>query len=303
MNADKGKHEIMDVSQYQPWVGRSEVCTDIAAPEHYRAWLSTLDYKDLTVKDGAPMPPLAHLIFNKAIVQVSEVGRDGHPKRGDFLPPVALPRRMWAGSKFEFRAPLRVGDKLAKRSEVVSVQAKTGSTGQLVFLVLRHTTTSQSGGEVMEEQTVVYRDDPKPAAAGEAPKPASAGAPSNSARAPAPMPAADFSRGVTPNEVMLFRYSAITFNGHRIHYDAPYAKEVEGYPGLVVHGPLLATLMVDLVARELPSEKVESFEFTARQAVTLPASITVNGKREGRAVSLWIENKGASAVTGKVTLR
>ena len=85
MNADKGKHEIMDVSQYQPWVGRSEVCTDIAAPEHYRAWLSTLDYKDLTVKDGAPMPPLAHLIFNKAIVQVSEVGRDGHPKRGDFL--------------------------------------------------------------------------------------------------------------------------------------------------------------------------------------------------------------------------
>ena len=268
-------------------MGRSEVCTDIAAPEHYRAWLSTLDYKDLTVKDGVPMPPLAHLIFNKAIVQVSEVGRDGHPKRGDFLPPVALPRRMWAGSKFEFRAPLRVGDKLAKRSEVVSVQAKTGSTGQLVFLVLRHTTTSH----------------PKPAAAGEAPKPASAGAPSNSARAPAPMPAADFSRGVTPNELMLFRYSALTFNGHRIHYDSPYAKEVEGYPGLVVHGPLLATLMVDLVARELPSEKVEAFEFTARQAVTLPTSITVNGKREGKSVSLWIENKGAAAVTGKVTLR
>ena len=284
----------MDVSQYQPWVGRSEVCTDIAAPEHYRAWLSTLDYKDLTVKDGAPMPPLAHLIFNKAIVPVSEVGRDGHPKRGDFLPPVALPRRMWAGSKFEFRAPLRVGDKLSKRSEVVSVQAKTGSTGQLVFLVLRHTTTSQSGGEVMEEQTVVYRDDPKPDAPGEAAKPA---------RAPAPTPAADFSRSVTPNEVMLFRYSALTFNGHRIHYDAPYAKEVEGYPGLVVHGPLLATLMVDLVARELRSETVDAFEFTARQAVTLPASITINGKREGKSVSLWIENKGAAVVTGKATLR
>ena len=201
---------------------------------------------------------------------------------------------MWAGSRFEFRAPLRVSDKLSKRSEVVSVQAKTGSTGQLVFLVLRHTTTSQSGGEVMEEQTVVYRDDPKPEAAG---------APAKPARPIAPMPAADFSRSVTPNEVMLFRYSALTFNGHRIHYDAPYAKEVEGYPGLVVHGPLLATLMVDLVARELRSESVEAFEFTARQAVTLPATITINGKREGKTVSLWIENQGAAAVTGKATLR
>ena len=149
-----------------------------------------------------------------------------------------------------------------------------------------------AAGRDFHDFNVVYRDDPKPEAAG---------APAKPARPITPMPAADFSRSVTPNEVMLFRYSALTFNGHRIHYDAPYAKEVEGYPGLVVHGPLLATLMVDLVARELRSESVEAFEFTARQAVTLPATITINGKREGKTVSLWIENQGAAAVTGKAS--
>jgi len=266
-----------------------------ATAEPLRAWLATLDYENLTVKEGAPLPPLAHLIFNKPVPRISEVGRDGHPKRGDFLPPVTLPRRMSAGSRFAFHAPLRVGDPVSKRSEVISIQAKTGSTGELVFLGLRHTTTSKSGGEVVEDQTVVYRDDPKP---GEPARP-----PGSMKPAAAPLPAAAFSRTVVPDEVMLFRYSALTFNGHRIHYDAPYAKGVEGYPGLIVHGPLLATLMVDLVARELPKERIESFEFTARQAVTLPATISICGRREDKAVTLWVENAGAAAVTGKATLR
>ena len=284
----------MDVSQYQAWVGKRETYSDVITAEAIRAWRSTLDHADLVVKEGSPLPPLAHLIFNKPIVRVSEVDRDGHPKRGDFLPPVALPRRMWAGSKFEFVAPLRVGDKVSKLSEVVAVQGKTGSTGPLVFLVLKHLITSQSGGEVVEEQTIVYRDDPRPDAGG---------APAKPPRPPAAMPAPAFSRSVTPNEVMLFRYSAMTFNGHRIHYDAPYAKQVEGYPGLVVHGPMLTTFLVDLVARELPSETVTAFEFTARQAVTLPATITVNGTREGKTVTLWIENRGVATMTGKATLR
>ncbi len=281
----------MDVNDYQAWIGRTDVSTDVATAEPLRAWLATLDYENLSVKEGAPLPLLAHLIFNKPLARLSDIGPDGHQQRGEFLPPVALPRRMWAGSRFEFRAPLRVGDRLSRRSEVISIQPKTGASGALVFVVVRHTITSASGGEVAEDQTLVFRAAP------------SAGAPVRAAPGPAAQAPADFSRRVTPSEVMLFRYSALTFNGHRIHYDAPYAKEVEGYSGLIVHGPLLATLMIDLVARELPKAAIGSFEFTARNAVALPATISVCGRREDKTVALWIEHAGAAAVAGKATLR
>jgi 3-methylfumaryl-CoA hydratase len=165
----------------------------------------------------------------------SEIGPDGHPKRGGFLPPVPLPRRMWAGSRLTFVQPVRVGDALTRESRILDVSGKEGRTGHLVFVTVRHDYSLASGLAITEEHDIVYRDNPQPGQP--APKPT-----------PAPTDS-QFSREIVPDPVLLFRYSALTFNGHRIHYDRSYVTEVEGYPGLIVHGPLIATLLLDLLRR------------------------------------------------------
>ena len=206
---------------------------------------------------------------------LSDVGPDGHPKRGDFLPPVPLPRRMWAGSRLVFPSPLRIGDALRRTSRVVDVSVKEGRSGTLVFVTVRHEIDRGDERLLFDEHDIVYR--------GIAPAGTAA-----SAHKQAPQDHL-WIRTIEPTPVLLFRYSALTYNSHRIHYDQPYVTDIEGYPGLIVHGPLLATLLLDLLLRERPSARVKRFEFRAVSALFDDAPFHVCGRPDdanGR-VALW----------------
>jgi 3-methylfumaryl-CoA hydratase len=228
------------------------------------------------------------LYFLEAAPQ-SKIGPDGHAERGDFLPPIPLPRRMWAGSRLAFDGgPLRIGDTISRKSEIKSVEPKTGSTGEMVFVTVRHTISGPRGSSCVEEQDIVYRKAAKPG---------------EKAREPKPAPTdATWSKRILPDPVMLFRYSALTFNGHRIHYDQPYVTGTEGYPGLVVHGPLMGMQQLELARRSNVGRLVRSFEFRALSPAFANASLTVGARREvDGSVTTWIANdKGGLAQQGKV---
>ena len=279
----------MDAANYQDWIGRSETAEDIVTSAAVRALRATFDHEDVTVHEGDPLPPAWHWMFTNPIARQSQLGPEGHPERGTFFPPIELPRRMWAGSRLEFRAPLRVGERITRRSRIASIQPKTGSTGALVFVTVRHEITSGSGGCTIDEQNIVWREEAK-------------GANPVSARREAPPGTSDFSRTVEPDPVMLFRFSALTFNGHRIHYDQPYVTQVEGYPGLVVHGPLVALFMLDLFTRHHPYAQIAGFEFSGKRPITLPTAMAAHCRREAGHYALWVEAEGAVASTGRLTL-
>ncbi|HSV36606.1 MAG TPA: MaoC family dehydratase N-terminal domain-containing protein [Ramlibacter sp.] len=269
----------IDIDHLRQWIGRRETLNDLVSAAPLAALAATLDREEAC----AVVPPLAHWLSFLPIVPMAAVGPDGHPARGGFLPPVPLPRRMWAGSRLGFHQPVQVGDSVQRISEITDVQLKQGQGGALVFVKVRHTVTGPAGGDaITEEQDIVYRDDPRP---GEAPAPPR----------PAPEQAA-WRRTIHPDPVLLFRFSALTFNGHRIHYDRAYATGVEGYPGLVVHGPLIATLLVDLVRRERPDARLTAFRFRAVRPLFDTASFEVCGQptQDGRSVSLWARDTGGA---------
>jgi len=259
------------------WIGRSETVTDVATATPYAALSATLDWPAQRPTVGTVLPPLWHWLYFLPIAQQSEIGPDGHPKRGGFLPPVPLPRRMWAGSDFEFRSPIHIGDALARTSTIVDVTEKSGRTGRLVFVKVRHEVRREGETAVAlnEHHNIVYRDLPAPSDV--APPPLAA--PSSAA----------WSRNVVADDVLLFRYSALTFNGHRIHYDRQYVTQTEGYPGLIVHGPLIATLLLDLLRRQLPSATVTRFEFKAVRPTFDIHPFSVHGQpsSDGKTVRLW----------------
>ena len=227
---------------------------------------------------GAALPPLWHWLYFLPIHRQSEIGPDGHPARGGFLPPVPLPRRMWAGSHLRFHRPLRVGDPISRTSRIVEVTHKEGRTGPLVFVLVRHEIGTAQGLALAEEHDIVYRDIPRPGEPAAQPRTA----PGEQA----------WTREIRPDDVLLFRYSALTFNGHRIHYDRRYVTEVEGYPGLVVHGPLIATLLLDLLRRNLPEASVASFVFRAVKPLfdTAPFSVCGRPEPDGKTVRLWAKD-------------
>ncbi|MCM2308480.1 MAG: MaoC family dehydratase N-terminal domain-containing protein [Sulfuritalea sp.] len=283
------------------WVGRREQVDDLIAPSRVAALAATLDRDDPAPLPGDALPPPWHWTLCVAAARQSALGPDGHPARGGFLPPVPLPRRMWAGGRLGFPQPLRVGEAVQRRSQVISVEHKSGRSGELVFVLVRHEFHGANGLAITEEHDIVYRE--LPSAVGSAPtagfaQPAgSAGAEQCSAkppRHPAPTLAAApascaWQREIVPDDVLLFRYSALSFNGHRIHYDRRYVTEVEGYPGLVVHGPLIATLLLDLLRRNLPTAAIAAFEFKALKPLFDIAPFSVHGQPEGdgRTVRLW----------------
>ena len=260
------------------WVGRSETVHDTITPAPVRALTATLDHAAVDVTSGMTLPPLWHWLYFLPMHPQSEIGADGHAKRGGFMPPVPLPRRMWAGSQFEFRAPLRVGDAVARTSTIADVTQKEGRTGKLVFVRVRHELRCNGAADpaVVEFHDIVYRE-AKQATDVEPPPVA------------APVAAA-WQRTVVPDDVLLFRYSALTFNGHRIHYDRKYVTEVEGYPGLIVHGPLIATLLMDLLRREAPDAVVATFRFKAVRPTFDLHHFKINGQREGNTVKLWAQD-------------
>jgi 3-methylfumaryl-CoA hydratase len=247
---------------------------------------ATLDRDDLPPRPGDAVPPLWHWLYFLPAYRQSEVGPDGHAKRGGFLPPVPLPRRMWAGSRIEWHRPLAVGATARRDSRIVSVTPKRGQSGELVFVVVRHEISVAGDLALTEEHDIVYRD--------------LAPADPERRRTPATPPAA-WTRRIVPDDVLLFRYSALTFNSHRIHYDRRYVTEIEGYPGLVVHGPLLATLLVDLLRRHRPDALLHRFEFRAMKPLFDVAPFDVCGRPEddGR-VSLWAQGPDAALAMSAV---
>ncbi len=260
------------------WVGRSETVHDTLGPTPVAALAATLDHPAEPVLVGNALPPLWHWLYFLPLHRQSEIGADGHAKRGGFLPPVPLPRRMWAGGRFEFRAPLRVGDAVARTSTIADVTQKDGRTGPLVFVKVCHALRSNGAEEpaLVEFHDIVYRAAKKPGDVEPPPVAAATGA--------------TWQRIIVPDDVLLFRYSALTFNGHRIHYDRKYVTEVEGYPGLIVHGPLIATLLLDLLRRHAPEAQVTHFRFKAVRPTFDLHAFQVNGQREGNTVKLWAQD-------------
>ena len=282
---------MTDTTRLLDWLGRITQAEDQVTTAPIKALSATLDRDDPAPQAGDALPPLWHWLYFLPNERQSGIGPDGHPKRGGFLPPVPLPRRMWAGGRLEFLQPLRVGESVTRTSRIVDISGKEGRSGSLVFVRVRHEIANDAGVAVTEEHDIVYRDEPRPGA-------------------PAPQPQAartdeQFSRRIEPDPVLLFRYSALTFNGHRIHYDRSYVTEVEGYPGLIVHGPLIATLLVDLLRRQLPGARIASFSFKALRPIfdTTPFTVCGRADEQSKAVALWARDAdGFLAMEASATL-
>ncbi|HFA60364.1 MAG TPA: acyl-CoA dehydrogenase [Rhodospirillales bacterium] len=237
----------LDTFDPGPWLGRSRSLEVRIDPFPAAAFAAALDREDAP-GEGDPLPPFWHHLYTGEPVRAADTGADGHPRLGLFLPPVPLPRRMWAGGRLAVRRLPRIGQAVRRVSTIRAVTPKRGRSGALVFVLVEHRFSDEEGELFTEEQDIVYRE-PRPLATAAEPWPL-----------PGP-PAAE--RCWIPDEVLLFRYSALTYNGHRIHYDLAYAREVEGYPGLVVHGPLIATLMLDLLRDRWPGARLVRFAFRA----------------------------------------
>ncbi|MBA3941336.1 MAG: hypothetical protein C0520_09020 [Sphingopyxis sp.] len=241
------------MSEWSAWIGREDLRRDHVDPAAVNRWLATLDRA--APADGS-VPQAYHWCLCLPDAPTAILGADGHPVREDsdnsFLPPIPLPRRMWAASKVEFIAPLRPGQSVMRRSRVVSITEKQGGSGKLVFAEVAHETHGDGELAIRETQSIVFRE-PAPAGAPPAPPP-----PGDGGFDPSGW---DAHRILVPSEALLFRYSALTFNSHRIHYDLPYATREEGYRGLVVHGPLTATLLLDLAQRHFGDNAVRCFDF------------------------------------------
>jgi len=274
-----------DAQHLKTWIGRSETVRDVVTPGPVRMLAATLDRPAGELP--GELPPLWHWLYFLAAARQSELGADGHPQRGGFLPPVPLPRRMWAGGRFEFLASLRIGDEIQRTSTIEDVDVKSGRTGPLCFVRVRHDIGNAQGLALREFHDIVYRGE------------AVAGAAALKYEA---APAASVCQRIEPDDVLLFRYSALTFNGHRIHYDRRYVTEVEGYPGLVVHGPLMATLLAQLARREFPGRRPSSFVFRALKPVFDLHPFEVCGRPSGPdAMDLWIRDfEGHKAMSARM---
>ena len=297
------------LAHLQGWAGKTETLSDDIAAAPVRGLSATLDREDPLPITGTALPPLWHWLFFLPQPRQSEIGPDGHARRGGFLPPVPLPRRMWAGGRLQWHQdnPLVVGDGVKRISRIESVTHKAGRTGDLLFVLVKHEVSNAKGLALTEEHDIVYRAAPQAPTLGTGVSSlppegvlAARGGPSPFAQPGDPVPppvaaekGAAWQREITPDDVLLFRYSALTFNGHRIHYDRKYVTEVEGYPGLIVHGPLIATLLVDLVRRQAPAGVfIKSFNFKAVRPTFDLHPFKLNGQpsADGKTVRLWAED-------------
>jgi 3-methylfumaryl-CoA hydratase len=263
----------VDLTPLTAWIGRQETAADTLTRIPAAALSATLD-RDEAFAAGDPLPPLWHWVYFHELHKTSELADNGHARLGGFMPPVPLPRRMWAGGRFAFQRPLRIGQPGLRTSTVADLKAKRGESGDLVFLLLRHEFSGPDGTAVIEEQDIVYRDAPRPGQAAPPPR--------RSAEKPV------WRHEIATSEALLFRYSALIFNAHRIHYDQPYCVR-EGYPGLIVHGPLIATLLADLVRRNTDAA-MAAFRFRALSPLFNGSPCVACGVPQGRKVKLWAED-------------
>lgn len=266
------------VEHLQQWQGKTEQLTEFMAPQPLLRLAATLECPSINATPGSAIPPLWHWTTFTPLAAQSELGHDGHPKLGGFMPPVPLPRRMWAGGRLHWHGQLQLGDMVEKTTTIQSIKHKAGRSGDLVFALLVHEYRQQGALVLREEQDVVYRAPAKPGD----PVPAPTPAPTDPA----------WSKTVTPSSTMLFRYSALTFNSHRIHYDRPYAMQEEGYGGLVVHGPLLATFLGELLRENMPQANIASFSFRAVRPTLDTHPFMVCGKlaEDGQSATMWSQD-------------
>ena len=280
MNTDIRTLDVATLAHLQSWIGKTETLTDDITAAPVRALSATLDRADADPVSGTELPALWHWRYFLPHQRQSELGPDGHAKRGGFLPPVPLPRRMWAGGRLRWHLDnsLVVGDAVKRVSRIESVTHKAGRTGDLLFVLVKHELHNAKGLALSEEHDIVYRANPQPGDPVPSPQPAEQGA--------------AWTAEVVPDDVLLFRYSALTFNGHRIHYDRRYVTEVEGYPGLIVHGPLIATLLMNLLRNKLPGARLLNFQFRAVRPVFDIAPFKIHGtpSPDGKTVELWTED-------------
>jgi len=254
----------LDVDYLQQWVGNTQTESERLDQWPVIGLMATLNRPaSQWPSENDPLPPTAHWSYCIPRVLQSQIGADGHPERGDFLPPVPLPRRMWAGSRIRYEAPMPIGAQVTRTARIKTVTTKEGRSGLLAFVTVEHTYSCNGQIARIEEQDLVYRDHPS----SDAPAPTARPAPSNP----------EWSQPIQTDEVTLFRYSAITFNGHRIHYDHPYVTNDEGYSGLVVHGPLIATFLLEAWQTANLTRAIRRFEFKAIKPVFCHTRLAAEG--------------------------
>jgi len=277
--------KIMTDQVYPEWIGRKETYPDNLDPGHVRQIALALN--QTAPAAGEPLPHLwvwAHFVRGQVY---EELGRDGHPAKGSLLPPVGTRNRMWAGGRVRFFQPLLVGTPAERQSTIIKIQEKRGRTGTLVFFTVQHDYLQNGKLCISEEQDIVYRDPTPPKLEGSV-----------------EAPQAQWSATVEPSTIMLFRYSAVTFNGHRIHYDLDYVTKQEGYPGLVVHGPLIATNMLQACVDANPGREVDTFSYRGLRPLIAPKPFVVAGTlKEDGSAALWAEQDGTLAHQAELTFK
>jgi len=277
----------LDIETLKSWIGRSERHSAVIRPDPMAMMSATLGGSADLPRDGTPLPAAWHWLYFLKPTPRGDLGLDGHAALGEFLPPVALPRRMWAGGCFDFRKPIRIGESVNKVSSISKIERKSGRSGELCFVTVRHELFVADELRLIEDHDIVYREDT-----------------AVTQSAPLPPGGAEMRETVIPDPVLLFRYSALTFNGHRIHYDADYCRDVEGYPDLVFHGPLTATLLLDLATRRAGKRALAKFSYRALSPLFVDKPFTIALRFDGQdRLILWAETpEGRLAMSAEAQL-
>jgi 3-methylfumaryl-CoA hydratase len=279
----------LDLDHLRQWVGRTSEASDIVTAQLVKGLRATLFQEIGEPKAGDAAPFTVHWCLAQPVFPMSMLGPDGHPSRGGFLPPVPLPRRMWAGGELEFLDSLRVGDEAMRTSRIADVTVKSGSTGTLCFVAVEHLVSTARGTAIRERQDIVYRE--------------MGGTQPMAPAKPAPSPRlAQHRETHMADAVLLFRYSALTFNGHRIHYDRDYVTRIEGYPGLIFHGPLQAAFIVELAAKLRGGKPPKKLSYRGVQPLFEGGEFSINANDNGGAMELWAANaEGQPTMKGTAT--
>lgn len=289
MTATAATSSALDLGHLRQWLGKTEEATDVVTAQLVKGLRATLFLDIGAPVTGDPAPLTTHWCLAPPVYPASQLSQDGHPTRGGFLPPVPLPRRMWAGGEIEFVDSLRVGDDVKRSSAIADINVKSGSTGTLCFVSVNHTITTPRGVAIKERHDIVYRE--------------ATNGPQTAPKSPPPPAAAQHRETHMADTVLLFRYSALTFNGHRIHYDRDYVTKVEGYPGLVFHGPMQAALLVEFAAKLNSGKAPAKFTYRGVQPLFEGSEFSVNANKTAAGLELWTANsQGAPTMKGVATL-
>ena len=279
------------MENFDTWIGKKEISKDFVSSRPVEMMQALLNEED---KNLRILPHLYHWFYFLPIVDGQELAEDGHPKKGSFLPPIPFPKRMWAGGRLQFLHPIHINQNIRRESEILNVELKHGKSGDMYFVTVKHSIFAEDILAIVEEHDIVYRDVTNQVQTNQ----------NSTQNTVTESRSATYKRLFPLDTVSLFRYSAITFNGHRIHYDRPYATQIEGYPGLIVHGPLLATLLLHTFKKENPTKEVTSFEFRAVNPIFDFNEFQICGDIQNNSGELWIEKvDGLVAMKAKVQFK